>query len=84
MKLAITKTPIANSTAWRICASMSFSPNRMASAQPPAKAAPNTYAPIRIAAEITVMTLGQAIWRVPEEAGCELMSQGSCFGPQCL
>jgi hypothetical protein len=38
-------------------------PNRIASAQPPAKAAPNTSAPIRIAALMTVMTLGHAISR---------------------
>jgi len=42
-------------------APVSESPNRIASAQPPANAAPNTSAPIRIAAEMTVMTLGQMI-----------------------
>ena len=38
-------------------------PNRIANAQPPANAAPNTSAPIRIAALMTVMTLGQTIRR---------------------
>jgi hypothetical protein len=46
----------------------------MASAQPPANAAPNTSAPIRIAAEMTVMTLGQAIRREVGAEGCEFMS----------
>ena len=57
------KTPIANSTACRMCAPVSSRPNRIASAQPPANAAPNTSAPIRIAALMTVTTLGQTIWR---------------------
>src|SRR3954464_14598257 len=48
----------------------------MASAQPPANAAPNTSAPIRIAALTTVMTLGQTIWRGAVEEGCGLMSEG--------
>ena len=39
------------------------------------KAAPNTSAPIRIAAEMTVMTLGQTISRVEAEAGCGLMER---------
>ena len=47
--------------------------------QPPAKAAPNTSAPIRIAAEITVMTLGQTILREAAD-GCELMSIGPVAG----
>ena len=54
--------------------SVSLSPNRIASAQPPANAAPNTSAPISIAAEMTVMTLGQMNWRAAEGVGCEPMS----------
>ena len=61
MNATMIKTPIANSTAWRMCAEVSSSPNRIASAQPPANAAPNTSAPIRIAAEMTVTTLDQMI-----------------------
>src|ERR1700754_3366826 len=56
---------------------------RMASAQPPANAAPNTSAPIRIAAEMTVMTLGQTIWREAVEGACVLILC-SCCGPQSL
>src|SRR6266436_1657848 len=67
------KTPIANSTACRMCAPASSSPSRIASAQPPANAAPNTSAPIRIAALMTVMTVGQTIWRRLVGEGCELM-----------
>ena len=52
-------TPMTNSTPWMMSAKVSSSPIRIASAQPPANAAPNTSAPIRIAAETTVMTLGQ-------------------------
>jgi hypothetical protein len=37
------------------------------------RAAPNTSAPIRIAALMTVTTLGQAIWRALVGEGCELM-----------
>src|SRR5690348_14003983 len=54
-------------------APVSSSPNRIASAQPPAKAAPNTSALIRIAAEITVTTLVQTIFREEVEGVCELM-----------
>ncbi len=57
--------------------------NRIASAQPPAKAAPNTSAPIRIAAEITVTTLGQTIWREVRE-GCKLIDRVLFRGPQSL
>src|SRR4029077_18320322 len=53
--------------------------NRIASAQPPAKAAPNTSAPIRIAAEITVMTLLQTIWR-RAEVGSMLMARCPMVG----
>src|SRR6516164_171157 len=67
------KTPIANSTACRMCAPVSSKPSRIASAQPPANAAPNTSAPIRIAALITVTTLGQTIWRELVGEVCELM-----------
>src|SRR6185312_16784595 len=49
----------------------------IASAQPPANAAPNTSAPIRIVAETTVMTLGQTI-RLVVEMGSWLMAW-SCF-----
>src|SRR3982750_1860138 len=58
-----------------MCVPWSPSPNRMGSAQPPANAAPNTSAPIRIAAEMTVMTLGQTIAREEVEAGCGLMEK---------
>src|SRR5215471_12522330 len=68
MKAVITSTPSANSAACTMCAPRSPSPSRIASAQPPANAAPNTSAPIRMAALMTVMTLGQTIWR-EEEAG---------------
>src|SRR6478736_6746508 len=51
-----------------MCVPCSPSPNRIASAQPPAKAAPNTSAPIRMAALTTVMTLGQAMRRDEVEA----------------
>ena len=47
---------------------MSPRSNRLATAQPPAKAAPNTSAPIRIAALTTVSTCSQTIWRGPEGA----------------
>ena len=50
----------------------------------PANAAPNTSAPIRIAALITVMTLGQMIWRLAVGEGCALMARGSCWEPQSL
>src|ERR1700676_3272205 len=73
MNVAMTKTPIANSTACRMCAPVSSRPSRIASAQPPANAAPNTSAPIKIAALMTVMTLGQTIWRRAVGEGCELM-----------
>src|SRR3954470_15288541 len=73
MKPIITNTPIANSTACRMCAPLSPSPNRIASAQPPAKAAPNTSAPIRIAAEMTVITLCQSIWRAGFDGVSALM-----------
>src|SRR5476651_919856 len=72
MNAAMMKTPIANSTACRMCAPVSSRPNRIASAQPPANAAPNTSAPIRIAALMTVTTLGQTIWRALVGEGCEL------------
>ena len=71
MKPTMITTPMPNSTACRMCAPVSESPSRIASAQPPANAAPNTSAPIRIAAEMTVMTLGQTISLLaPEEAAC--------------
>src|ERR1700737_2483983 len=75
MNATMTKTPTANSTACRTCAPVSSRPNRIASAQPPANAAPNTSAPIRIAAERTVMTLGQRITFLPGEVVCRLMDQ---------
>src|SRR5438477_11176185 len=75
MNATITKTPTANSAACRMWAPVSSSPSRIASAQPPANAAPNTSAPIRIAAEMTVTTLGQTISRVDVEEGCGLMEQ---------
>src|ERR1700755_1479045 len=80
MKAAMMKTPAANSTACRMCAPVSSSPNRIASAQPPANAAPNTSAPIRIAALRTVTTLGQTIWREAVGEGCELMGRGPVCG----
>src|SRR4051794_7762358 len=40
-------------------------PTMLAIAQPPAKAAPNTSAPIRMAALTTVSTCVQMIWRPP-------------------
>src|SRR4029077_8378172 len=73
MKAAMMRTPTANSTAWRMCAPVSSKPSRIAIAQPPANAAPNTSAPIRIAALITVTTLGQTIWREVVGEVCELM-----------
>src|SRR5919108_5108121 len=63
-----------------MCALVSSRPNRIASAQPPANAAPNTSAPIRIAAEMTVMTLGQTIRREDVEAGCGLMKKVLLWG----
>src|SRR6478735_6999942 len=57
-----------------MCVPCSPSPNRIASAQPPANAAPNTSAPIRMAALTTVMTLGQTIRREDEEVA--FMSSG--------
>src|SRR3954464_1426944 len=57
-----------------MCVPCSPSPNRIASAQPPANAAPNTSAPIRMAALMTVMTLGQTIRREDEEVA--FMSSG--------
>src|SRR5712672_201724 len=80
MKVAMTKTPSANSTACRICAPVSSSPSRIASAQPPANAAPNTSAPIRMAALMTVMTVGQTIWRRLVGEGCELMGLYPVWG----
>src|SRR5882672_4200460 len=80
MKATMMTTPIANSTACRICAPVSSRPNRIASAQPPAKAAPNTSAPIRIAALMTVTTLLQTIWRDAVGEGCELMAKGPVEG----
>src|SRR3984893_6013790 len=73
MNVTMMKTPVANSTACRMCAPVSSRPNRIASAQPPANAAPNTSAPIRMAALITVTTLGQITWRAAVGEGCELM-----------
>src|SRR4029078_4192346 len=75
MNATMISTPIANSTAWSTWAEVSSSPNRIASAPPPANAAPNTSAPIRIAAEMTVTTLGQMISLLPREAGCMLMER---------
>ena len=75
MKLTMIITPIANSTACRMCALVSLRPNRIASAQPPANAAPKTSAPIRIAAEMTVMTLGQTIVRDYARAAVEGFGQ---------
>src|SRR5262249_34034876 len=69
----MTATPIRKSTPCRMCVPVSSSPNRIASAQPPANAAPNTSAPIRMAAEITVTTLVQTIWRVAGGGGWELI-----------
>src|SRR5260370_25885751 len=80
MNVAMTKKPIANSTACRICARVSSSPSRIASAQPPANAAPNTSAPIRMAALMTVMTGGQTIWRREVGEGCELMGPYPVWG----
>src|SRR5476651_1755807 len=80
MNAAMMKTPIAKNTACRMCAPVSSRPNRIASAQPPANAAPNTSAPIRIAALMTVTTLGQMIWRVLVGEGCELMGLGPVCG----
>src|SRR3954464_3008595 len=57
-----------------MCVPCSPSPNRIASAQPPANAAPNTSAPIRMAALMTVMTLGQTSRREDEEVA--FMSSG--------
>src|SRR3954454_19377394 len=57
-----------------MCVPCSPSPNRIASAQPPANAAPNTSAPIRMAALMTGMTLGQTIRREDEEVA--FMSSG--------
>src|SRR5205814_6461092 len=48
--------PRMKNTACRMCTPYSPSPNRLAKAQPAAKAAPNTSAPIRIAALTTVST----------------------------
>src|SRR3984893_697257 len=80
MNAAITRTPSANSRAWGICAPVSSRPSRIASAQPPANAAPNTSAPIRIAALMTVTTLGQTIWRGADGGGCELIGQDPFVG----
>src|SRR3954454_19726927 len=65
-----------------MCVPCSPSPSRIASAQPPANAAPNTSAPIRMAALMTVMTLGQTIRREDEEVA--FMSSGvlGFEGPQ--
>src|SRR4029077_14755794 len=73
MKAAMMRTRTANSTAWRMCAPVSSKPSRIAIAQPPANAAPNTSAPVRIAALITVTTLGDAICRARVGEVCELM-----------
>src|SRR6266536_4600618 len=73
MNATMMRTPIANNTACTMCALVSSRPSRIASAQPPANAAPNTSAPIKIAAEITVTTLGQTISLLRVEAGCMLM-----------
>src|SRR5262249_36771086 len=54
----------------------------LATAQPPAKAAPNTWAPIRIAALITVTTLGQTIRRPPAGVG-RLMEWSLLAGAIC-
>src|SRR3569833_1344650 len=84
MKPIITSTPSPNSTACRMCVPVSPRPNRIASAQPPANAAPNTSAPIRIAAEITVMTVVHAIWREAVGEVWELMVFGPSDEAQCL
>src|SRR6266481_5137397 len=84
MNVTMMKTPIANSTACRMWAPVSSRPNRIASAQPPANAAPNTSAPIKIAALITVTTLGQTIWRAKVGEGCELMGLYPVGGAQSL
>src|SRR3954451_16140995 len=81
---AMIRTPSPNSTACKMWVPVSPSPNKIASAQPPAKAAPNTSAPIRMAALMTVMTLGQTIWREDEE-GAFMGLRGPCLrGPQSL
>src|SRR5438477_147526 len=61
MNATMMRTPMPNSTAWTMWAHVSWvkgrksasGGTRIASAQPPANAAPNTSAPIRIAAEMT-------------------------------
>src|SRR5262249_12746336 len=73
-------TPSANRSACRMWAPVSSRPNRIASAQPPANAAPNTSALIRIAALTTVMTLGQTIRRLAVGEGSELMNVGPFGG----
>ena len=84
MNATMMKTPIANSTACSTCALVSSRPNRIASAQPPANAAPNTSAPIRIAALMTVTTLGQLISREAVGEGCTFMDLVLFRGPQSL
>ena len=76
----MTATPITNRTPCMMRAPVSSRPNRIASAQPPAKAAPKTSAPIRIAAETTVITLGQMIWRDEEDGFDGAMALVSRWG----
>src|SRR3954454_708015 len=66
MNETITKTPSRKNTPCAMCTPYSPRLNRLATAQPPAKAAPNTSAPIRIAALTTVRTWTQTILRRPE------------------
>src|SRR5262245_5214487 len=57
--------PAMKKTPCRMCTPYSPSSSCVATAQPPAKAAPNTSAPIRIAALSTVSTFCHAIVRLP-------------------
>ncbi len=55
--------PPSAKSACSTCSAIGGSPIRVATAQPPAKAAPKTSAPIRIAALTTVSTFGHRIRR---------------------
>src|SRR5690242_9672248 len=66
MNATITNTPSRKNKPCAMCTPYSPRLNKLATAQPPAKAAPNTSAPIRIAALTTVSTWIQTILRRPE------------------
>ena len=77
MNATITKTPPTNSRACRICAPVSSSPNRIASAQPPAKAPPRHFGANQEAALSDGDDAGQAISRgAGAGEGCVFMKAG--------